>query len=1117
MQGYSWEIPSWLIDFELLPDITDALGDADDYLLDYIECYDTGSSSFSNNTFCDNFHDDNCFNQTIENSLNTVCCTASRSCQSSANITSSNIRCDGSRSCYLSPFIEILNPSVKNVYISGDRGARNSKIEMTDGYGSGYGYADIHCRAAYSCGYSDIINTGNVYFVASQTGWDMNSLLNVNGNIYGYGRQSLRGVDEINNVNGNIYCGGYETCDRSNMYNINGSIYGSGSQAISYNEILNVRDSVYAVGYECARRSEMSNIPYVVCIGLNSCYGAIITNVNELIVYGTHVLGEAEIYTSKTGISPSNLGQGNDMIIKINGTIDTKYNIYCLENDTVTIDCQSHGACKNLLINCAGSCYVNNCNSNATNITLDLNICPTIINVKSDDRKCYQNYECAYKTYIDELNNTNSTNSSDIIIGDSSTQDIECYGSHSCANVGTIEIAQTVDINIECRGAFSCVNTDNIKSALSAISYDSNGLRCTGLFSCAFVSLINMFEGFIDCSGELSCYQSIIIMDSSASDQESSLTCNGFKSCSETTIYIIGTYNTIDMNGYAAAQNSLFITNGSGINVGNNESFVYVDVEFDGAMSGKNATFICNTGDVCEIECNSDACNELNVICNNCRNLTIDCQRAQKSDVCNKGYGYVVAPWIIDFELLPDISETFNVDDYYDDYIGCYNKSLTSNNDNLFCDNYQGGKCYNNTDGINALGTVCCNAYESCRYTSSVSSNGIRCDGAYSCRSINLINITNSDADAITTANGDLYFSGQYSAPYTSRIITSSNNPRNISCNGHYACAWDTNIENVYNLYIFAYQGLYDFSSVKNVYGNVYAYGSLAAYRGGNFSNINGNIYCGGYEGCRDTIIRNVNGSIFGNGYETLEICDIRNVVKSVYGIGREALGRSYLNNINYVVCGGTDSCERSTIINVNRLIVYGSEALSGSTIYTSDFNSSDSDSNTMVMKINGTNSETYNVFCLENDIIKIDCQSHYGCKYMNLYCNGTCLVDCNENTTNSTLELNYCPTVIGNNVSYALWKTDEPTNMPTSSPTTGAPTLTPVRLTTTLTTTTPMITNDNNESENNSSSGPSDAISITLIICVTIVIIASVAAITFVFSKKAEIALQTQLNQQAT
>ena len=192
--------------------------------------------------------------------------------------------------------------------------------------------------------------------------------------------------------------------------------------------------------------------------------------------------------------------------------------------------------------------------------------------------------------------------------------------------------------------------------------------------------------------------------------------------------------------------------------------------------------------------------------------------------------------------------------------------------------------------------------------------------------------------------------------------------------------------------------------------------------------------------------------------------------------------------------------------------------ALPQSTIYKSDLNSNDNDSNynTMVIKMTGTNSDFYDVYCLENDIVKIDRQSHYACKNMNLFCDGTCFVDCNENTTNSTLELNYCPMVEGNNIS--LWKTDEPTNMPTSSPTTAAPKMAPVTITT-IVTTTSMITNDNNENEsdNADSNGPSDAISITLIICVASVIVAIVASIMVIFTNKAEMALQGEMNQHAS
>ena len=34
-------------------------------------------------------------------------------------------------------------------------------------------------------------------------------------------------------------------------------------------------------------------------------------------------------------------------------------------------------------------------------------------------------------------------------------------------------------------------------------------------------------------------------------------------------------------------------------------------------------------------------------------------------------------------------------------------------------------------------------------------------------------------------------------------------------------------------------------------------------------------------------------------------------MLQIVYGIARAALGQTYMNSINYVVCGGIDSCAR--------------------------------------------------------------------------------------------------------------------------------------------------------------------------------------------------------------
>ena len=128
---------------------------------------------------------------------------------------------------------------------------------------------------------------------------------------------------------------------------------------------------------------------------------------------------------------------------------------------------------------------------------------------------------------------------------------VECYGCHSCANIGTIKMVQTVGLYTECRGAFSYVNTINIKDLPSVISYIQNGVLSNELFSGTFISLIDMFEvlQYIQLNYHVIKTLSIIIIDYS-------LTCGDFKSCSEITIHIIGTNNeiNIDCNKYVATR-----------------------------------------------------------------------------------------------------------------------------------------------------------------------------------------------------------------------------------------------------------------------------------------------------------------------------------------------------------------------------------------------------------------------------------------------------------------------------------------------------------------------------------------------------------------------------------
>ena len=108
-----------------------------------------------------------------------------------------------------------------------------------------------------------------------------------------------------------------------------------------------------------------------------------------------------------------------------------------------------------------------------------------------------------------------------------------------------------------------------------------------------------------------------------------------------------------------------------------------------------------------------------------------------------------------------------------------------------------------------------------------------------------------------------------------------------------------------------------------------------------------------------------------------------------------------------------------------------GSSALNGAIITTAE------DFKLIHMYINGTNSNSYDVYCNSSDTCKIDCLSTDACTNMNLYCYGTCKVACDSRGTN-------CP--ISASGGYVEWYTDPPTNNPTRIPTIepGSPSLSP-------------------------------------------------------------------------
>ena len=79
----------------------------------------------------------------------------------------------------------------------------------------------------------------------------------------------------------------------------------------------------------------------------------------------------------------------------------------------------------------------------------------------------------------------------------------------------------------------------------------------------------------------------------------------------------------------------------------------------------------------------------------------------------------------------------------------------------------------------------------------------------------------------------------------------------------------------------------------------------------------------------------------------------------------------------------------------------------------------------TLTVRVNGTNDDTWELYCNASHTCKIDCQSSGACSTLFLYCFGTCLVSCNE----------------GNGIDcpyfgiYSEWTTQPPTDYPTKQP----------------------------------------------------------------------------------
>lgn len=487
---------------------------------------------------------------------------------------------------------------------------------------------------------------------------------------------------------------------------------------------------------------------------------------------------------------------------------------------------------------------------------------------------CYDDYSCALSTLSGQP---------------------YCYGYHSCTEA---------DINIQnvilCYGSYSCYKATRIRQPSSS----HYNIQCYGLFSCAEVSNIYIQDGTLHCHGELSCYNSTITI------LEDHLNCNGNHACKSATVY---SRNNNYIYGHAAAKDAIFYSQDT--------SVLY---HFYGRASGDDATIYCGSGATCYIYCYQDACNNLELSCYNGEGtctFSVDCTYAEESDNCPDGY---VSQQVFS---VPDISD-YVVSTYDNSVLSCSTPLTQAEH----CDDFEGCRDYT-LSNVENKAPICCTASSSCynayNMSTAVNTNesfvnnvAVRCDGYYSCYSI--------DNGIFSNANGNIYFSGLYSG-YQVASVVGQYGITDIFCTGYLSCQYCYNMRN----------------------GN--------------------NVHCTGAYGCQYAVISDMTGSVYAYGSHSAQYAVISSIGGAVY-------------------CGSYQSCYQSRISGISTLFSSGPDALSGSTII------SELNGGTLTITIEGTNSETFEIYCNTTDVCKIACKTADACEKVELRCDKSeCYVDCDE------------------------------------------------------------------------------------------------------------------------
>ena len=446
---------------------------------------------------------------------------------------------------------------------------------------------------------------------------------------------------------------------------------------------------------------------------------------------------------------------------------------------------------------------------------------------------------------------------------------------------------------IDCCGSFSCYNTTMIKQ-----TGDQGYINCFGLFSCANVPDISLMKikGTLSCYGERSCSYSNINLG------DAYVLCSGAHSCADSVIYG-GETDGIHLNGYAAAENSIFYS-------ANNS---YNSYWFSGMLSGNNATVICQNNNVCNLTCYVSGCTNLNLVSKNDATFWIDCTESDLNDICNgsntnnyNNYNILHSynnPNLANYNInMPNLTNV-TMSSIENSLPLCL-ASMTDNDHNCSTEK----QC--TSFGISSDETLCCSGSESCDGILNISvtdNNGLmRCDGFGSCYNIN--HDTGRNGFVLSKENGGniylpAYFSGAESRIYGTNKCNGdySSSASDIICSGLSSCdSKEGKGEVKYARYVYCTGEESCVATIIQYVEDVYFYG-LKSGHDTVIKNIGGNVYCVTEQGCKSVTIDNVNGNVVANGFSVLEEATIENVKGGVYGFGYEALSSTWIFNVTNV------------------------------------------------------------------------------------------------------------------------------------------------------------------------------------------------------------------------